>query len=88
MSFYIRGGLEVTKKFAEDFKFGLQVTDLGRDYTIWVTQSKPLMKLSQISVLQFPLRQIFQLQHKIFSYNFYNLFSFPTLFYYFLTNFK
>ncbi|MHA2105426.1 MAG: aminotransferase class I/II-fold pyridoxal phosphate-dependent enzyme [Candidatus Hodarchaeales archaeon] len=36
MSFYIRGGLEVTKKFAEDFKFGLQVTDLGRDYTIWV----------------------------------------------------
>ena len=36
MSFCIRGGLEVTKKFAEEFKFGLQVTDLGRDYTIWV----------------------------------------------------
>ncbi|MFW9928084.1 MAG: aminotransferase class I/II-fold pyridoxal phosphate-dependent enzyme [Candidatus Thorarchaeota archaeon] len=36
MSFLIRGGLELTKKFAEEFNFGLQVTDLGRDYTIWV----------------------------------------------------
>ncbi len=36
LSFNIRGDLETTKKFANIFDFGMQVTDLGRDYTIWV----------------------------------------------------
>lgn len=36
MSFHVKGDLETTKKFANLFDFGLQVTDLGRDYTAWV----------------------------------------------------
>jgi O-acetylhomoserine/O-acetylserine sulfhydrylase-like pyridoxal-dependent enzyme len=36
MSFNIKGGLEETKKFAQIFNFGLQVTHLGGSYTVWV----------------------------------------------------
>lgn len=36
MSFKIKGGLEKTIKFALTFNFGVQVTDLGRDYTTWI----------------------------------------------------
>ena len=36
MSFNIKGGLEETKKFAQTFDFGLQVTHLGGSYTVWI----------------------------------------------------
>ncbi len=36
MSFKIKGGLEKTIKFTQSFNFGVQVTDLGRDYTTWI----------------------------------------------------
>ncbi len=36
MSFEIRGGFEAAVRFAQIFDFGVQVTDLGRDYTTWV----------------------------------------------------
>ncbi|MHA2252629.1 MAG: aminotransferase class I/II-fold pyridoxal phosphate-dependent enzyme [Candidatus Kariarchaeaceae archaeon] len=36
LSFNVRGDIETTKQFANRFTFGLQVTDLGRDYTTWV----------------------------------------------------
>lgn len=36
MSFNIKGGLEETKKFAQVFDFGVQVTHLGGTYTVWV----------------------------------------------------
>lgn len=36
LSFNIKGGLEKAKKFAEIFDFGVQVTHLGGNYTIWV----------------------------------------------------
>ncbi|MHA2363653.1 MAG: aminotransferase class I/II-fold pyridoxal phosphate-dependent enzyme [Candidatus Hodarchaeales archaeon] len=36
MSFNIKGDLQTTKNFANEFDFGVQVTDLGRDYTTWV----------------------------------------------------
>lgn len=35
MSFNIKGGMEKAKKFAEVFDFGVQVTHLGGNYTIW-----------------------------------------------------
>jgi O-acetylhomoserine/O-acetylserine sulfhydrylase-like pyridoxal-dependent enzyme len=36
MSFNVRGGFQAAKKFARLFDFGIQVTDLGRNYTAWV----------------------------------------------------
>ncbi|MFW9853913.1 MAG: aminotransferase class I/II-fold pyridoxal phosphate-dependent enzyme [Candidatus Thorarchaeota archaeon] len=36
MSFNVRGGFKAAKKFARLFDFGVQVTDLGRNYTTWV----------------------------------------------------
>jgi O-acetylhomoserine (thiol)-lyase len=36
MSFNIRGGFEAAVNFARKFDFGVQVTDLGRNYTTWV----------------------------------------------------
>lgn len=36
MSFQIKGGIEKAKQFAQTFKFGAMLTDLGRDYTVWV----------------------------------------------------
>ncbi|MDP2908646.1 MAG: aminotransferase class I/II-fold pyridoxal phosphate-dependent enzyme [Nanoarchaeota archaeon] len=36
MSFNIKGGLEKAKKFAEAFDFGVQLTHLGGNYTVWV----------------------------------------------------
>ena len=36
LSFNIKGGLETTKKFAQAFDFGVQVTHLGGSYTVWV----------------------------------------------------
>jgi len=36
LSFNIKGGFEKAKKFAEIFDFGVQVTHLGGNYTVWV----------------------------------------------------
>jgi O-acetylhomoserine (thiol)-lyase len=36
MSFNIHGGFKAAVRFADVFKFGVQVTDLGRNYTTWV----------------------------------------------------
>ncbi len=36
LSFNIDGDLAKTKRFANLLEFGLQVTDLGRDYTTWI----------------------------------------------------
>ncbi len=36
MSFNIRGGFQAAVNFARNFNFGVQVTDLGRNYTTWV----------------------------------------------------
>lgn len=36
LSFNIKGGFEKAKKFAERFNFGVQVTHLGGNYTVWV----------------------------------------------------
>lgn len=36
MSFNVRGGFQAAKQFARLFDFGVQVTDLGRNYTTWV----------------------------------------------------
>jgi len=36
LSFYVRGGLSKAKRFAEIFDFGVQVTHLGGNYTVWV----------------------------------------------------
>ncbi len=36
MSFKIKGDLEKTIQFTSSFDFGVQVTDLGRDYTTWI----------------------------------------------------
>lgn len=36
LSFNVKGGLEETKKFAQEFDFGVQVTHLGGSYTVWV----------------------------------------------------
>jgi O-acetylhomoserine (thiol)-lyase len=36
MSFNIKGDIRTAAKFATVFEFGVNVTDLGRDYTTWV----------------------------------------------------
>ncbi len=36
LSFNIKGGFAKAKKFAEEFDFGVQVTHLGGNYTVWV----------------------------------------------------
>jgi O-acetylhomoserine (thiol)-lyase len=36
MSFNIHGGFQAAVNFARNFDFGVQVTDLGRNYTTWV----------------------------------------------------
>lgn len=36
MSFQIKGGLAAAKTFAQEFDFGVQVGDLGQNYTIWM----------------------------------------------------
>ncbi|MFW9897581.1 MAG: aminotransferase class I/II-fold pyridoxal phosphate-dependent enzyme [Candidatus Thorarchaeota archaeon] len=36
MSFNIQGGFQAAVRFAQVFNFGVQVTDLGRNYTTWV----------------------------------------------------
>lgn len=36
LSFNIKGGFAKAKRFAEEFDFGVQVTHLGGNYTVWV----------------------------------------------------